>query len=181
MEMLGGKEAINMCRKPEIMADAAYAILCRDSKTFTGNFNVDDDILKQEGITDFTSYAFDPNRDLMPDFFLDEFDESALAKLSQNKPITASEKASKSASGESASIQLMFESIKVLITPEAIEKAKSLYAFHITIPGGEPDRWYIDLKSETGGTGKGDPPTPADVTFTLNADNFRELTQLSEN
>jgi hypothetical protein len=60
IEMLSGKDAGRASRKPEIMADAAYAILCRDSKTFTGNFTVDDEILKEEGITDLDQYAVDP-------------------------------------------------------------------------------------------------------------------------
>jgi hypothetical protein len=58
--MLSGKDAARVSRKPDIMADAAYAILCRNSKTFTGNFAVDDEILKEEGITDLDQYAVDP-------------------------------------------------------------------------------------------------------------------------
>lgn len=58
--MLSGKDAGRVSRKPEIVADAAYAILCRDAKTFTGNFAVDDDILKEEGITNLDEYAVDP-------------------------------------------------------------------------------------------------------------------------
>jgi citronellol/citronellal dehydrogenase len=54
MEMLGGGEDIaNMCRKPEIMADAAYIILTRDARNFTGNFVIDEEILKEEGVRDF--------------------------------------------------------------------------------------------------------------------------------
>ena len=58
--MLGGSEIDKQCRIPDIMADAAYVILTKDSKTFTGNFAVDDDILKGEGITNFDVYAVDP-------------------------------------------------------------------------------------------------------------------------
>lgn len=60
IEMLSGKDAGRVSRKPEIVADAAYAIFCRDAKTFTGNFAVDDDILKEEGITNLDQYAVDP-------------------------------------------------------------------------------------------------------------------------
>merc|ERR1719423_282467 len=52
MEMLGGNEVASQCRTPEIMADAAYAVLSRDINT-TGNFFIDDCVLKDEGITDF--------------------------------------------------------------------------------------------------------------------------------
>ena len=47
-------------RHPEIMADAAVAILERDSRAHTGNFYIDDGVLADEGITDLTSYAVDP-------------------------------------------------------------------------------------------------------------------------
>jgi citronellol/citronellal dehydrogenase len=60
-----------MGRKPEIVADAAHAILTRDSRTCTGNFFIDDEVLAQEGIGDLKSYAVDPNKPLLPDLFLD--------------------------------------------------------------------------------------------------------------
>jgi len=53
MEMLGGgADVAKQCRKPEIMSDAAYVILTRDSKNFTGNFVIDEEILKEEGCKD---------------------------------------------------------------------------------------------------------------------------------
>ena len=59
MEMLGGgSEVKNQCRKPDIMADAAYAIFTKDSRSFTGNFVIDEDLLRREGITDFSSYNY---------------------------------------------------------------------------------------------------------------------------
>lgn len=59
------------CRKPEIMADAAHQILIQDSRQCTGNFFIDDEVLKAGGVTDFSSYAMDPNAKLLADFFLD--------------------------------------------------------------------------------------------------------------
>jgi citronellol/citronellal dehydrogenase len=58
-------------RKPEIVADAAHAILTRDSSTCTGNFFIDDEVLAQEGVNDMSPYAVDPNKSLLPDLFLD--------------------------------------------------------------------------------------------------------------
>ena len=58
-------------RKPEIMADAAYQILIQDSRGCTGNFFIDDEILKKAGVTDFDAYAMDPKAKLLEDFFLD--------------------------------------------------------------------------------------------------------------
>jgi len=63
MEMLGGGGDIkDKCRKPDIMSDAAYAILCRDSHKHTGNFYIDESVLLEEGITDFSSYAYKPGK-----------------------------------------------------------------------------------------------------------------------
>jgi len=59
-------------RKPEIVADAAHAILCRDARSCTGNFFIDEDVLREAGETDFDKYAVTPgNKDLLLDFFLD--------------------------------------------------------------------------------------------------------------
>jgi citronellol/citronellal dehydrogenase len=58
-------------RKPEIVADAAHAILTRDSRTCTGNFFIDDEVLTQEGVSDMTPYAVDPDKALLTDLFLD--------------------------------------------------------------------------------------------------------------
>jgi citronellol/citronellal dehydrogenase len=68
--LLGGDAAVQGSRKPEIMADAAYAILTRPSREFTGNFCIDEEILRQEGVTDFAQYQTVPGASLIPDFFL---------------------------------------------------------------------------------------------------------------
>ena len=68
--LLGGPEAVKCCRKPEIMADAAYWVLTQESRSCTGNFFVDEDVLKNAGVTDLDVYAVDPTKSLMPDFFV---------------------------------------------------------------------------------------------------------------
>ena len=68
--VLGGETSMKRSRKPEIMADAAYCILTRNSRQTTGNFFVDDEVLAQEGITDLDRYAVEPGTDLIPDLFL---------------------------------------------------------------------------------------------------------------
>lgn len=57
-------------RKPAIVADAAYAILNRDSRRATGNFYIDEAVLREEGMTDFERYAVTPGKELHPDLFL---------------------------------------------------------------------------------------------------------------
>ncbi|MEI7582826.1 NAD(P)-dependent oxidoreductase [Runella sp.] len=70
--LLGGEESIKRCRKPEIMADAAYMIFTKNSRECTGNFFVDEDILRENGITDFNQYKYAnvEDNELLPDFFL---------------------------------------------------------------------------------------------------------------
>jgi citronellol/citronellal dehydrogenase len=59
------------CRNPEIVADAAHVILTRDAKSFTGQFCIDEDVLGETGVTDFTGYAVDPRKELLTDLFLE--------------------------------------------------------------------------------------------------------------
>lgn len=58
-------------RRPEIMADAAHAVLTRDARTTTGNFFIDEDALAAAGITDLDRYAVKPGSPLLPDLFLE--------------------------------------------------------------------------------------------------------------
>jgi citronellol/citronellal dehydrogenase len=70
--LLGGDEAMARSRKPEILADAAHAILVRDSRGATGNFYIDDEVLAEEGVTDLSGYTYGDGSGLQTDIFLDE-------------------------------------------------------------------------------------------------------------
>lgn len=72
MNLLGGAEVIQMSRTADIMADAAVAILAMDPKTVTGQFFIDEDVLRQQGVSDFSKYAIS-DQPLMPDLFTDDF------------------------------------------------------------------------------------------------------------
>jgi len=69
--VLGGEEVLKSSRRPEIMADAAHAILTRPARGCTGNFFIDEEVLRAEGVTDFTAYAVQPGEPLTPDFFVE--------------------------------------------------------------------------------------------------------------
>ena len=58
--MLLGDEGVSTSRKPEIMSDAAYAILTKQRMEITGQFLIDEDVLRNEGIKDFDQYANSP-------------------------------------------------------------------------------------------------------------------------
>ena len=70
INMIPGVE-IAQCRKPDIVADAAHAILVREARGFSGKFLIDEDVLRESGVADFSGYALDPSRQLLPDLFLD--------------------------------------------------------------------------------------------------------------
>jgi citronellol/citronellal dehydrogenase len=76
--VVGGDAMMRRSRRPEIMADAAHAILTRDL-SFTGNFCIDDDVLAETGVTDFEKYRVDPSQSLAADFFLTEAERLKLA------------------------------------------------------------------------------------------------------
>ena len=71
VNMLGGQEMMEASRTPEIMSDAAHAILTRDSRSCTGNFFLDEDLLRETGVTDFAKYLVKPGTQPLPDFFID--------------------------------------------------------------------------------------------------------------
>ena len=66
----GAAEQLDRMRKPEIMADAAHAVLTRDARTTTGHFFIDDEVLAEAGVTDLERYAVKPGMPLLPDLFL---------------------------------------------------------------------------------------------------------------
>jgi len=71
LQMIPGVD-LALCRKPEILSDAAWFILTSESKTTTGNFFIDDTLLAENGITDLDGYAVTPgNKNFIPDFFVD--------------------------------------------------------------------------------------------------------------
>ena len=68
--LLGGEAMMRQARKPDIVADAAYAIFCTPSRELTGRFLIDDNFLAQRGATDFDRYRVDPTQQLAQDFFV---------------------------------------------------------------------------------------------------------------
>jgi len=71
ISMLEGFVTPEQCRKPEIVSDAAYVILSKSSKECTGNFFIDEYVLKEEGVKDFDKYAVKKGSKLSEDLYLD--------------------------------------------------------------------------------------------------------------
>ena len=71
IQMIPGVD-LNLCRKPEILADAAHIILTSDARSHSGNFYIDDTLLAEHGITELDSYSVVPGTTrFIPDFFVD--------------------------------------------------------------------------------------------------------------
>lgn len=70
--LLGGDKMVQASRTPEMLADAAYMVFNKPSRSFSGQFLIDDNFMAGEGVTDFTPYRVDPSVPLMPDFFVPE-------------------------------------------------------------------------------------------------------------
>jgi citronellol/citronellal dehydrogenase len=68
--LLGGDELVRHSRKPDIVADAAFIILSKPFEENSGNFYIDEDVLRKDGVENFDRYAVTPGVNLMPDLFL---------------------------------------------------------------------------------------------------------------
>lgn len=99
LNILGGDTLKSLSRTDAIMADAAYAILTKPSRDCTGNFFIDEDLLRTEGVTDFSKYAVTPgNTQFAADFFVpEEGRERYVSPEYQKKYAQAAAKAGSSA------------------------------------------------------------------------------------
>ncbi|CAH0723195.1 unnamed protein product, partial [Brenthis ino] len=157
IEMLTGDTSTS--RKPDIVSDAAYIMLCKDPKNYTGNFAIDEDVLKANGISDLTPYACDPSHvnDLLPDFFLDVPGE--------NKDAVKK--------GSDGQIPALFDVIGKSINPELVKKTQAVFQFNVK--GKEEGVWHLDLKNGDGTCGQGEPKHPPDATLTMDSNNFADM------
>ncbi|KAH8361779.1 hypothetical protein KR200_009919 [Drosophila serrata] len=169
IEMLTGSESANWSRKPEIMADAAYAILSREPKVATGQFFIDDEVLESVGITDLTDYACvrENANALMVDFFVE----------AKGAPVEGAAPAGGAAAAAPAAgdgkIPQLFKKIESLLSPEIVSKTQAVYQFNIS--GAEQGTWFLDLKNGSGSCGSGNPSAAPDATLTMNSNNFFDM------
>merc|ERR1719158_1959477 len=181
MEMLGGGGGISsQCRTPQIMADAAYVILTRDSRNFTGNFCVDEAVLKEVGVKDFSTYLAPgaTESSLMPDFFLDEFLDHSGAGAAEAEAIVAKAekpaavKAAAADTGSADPIEAVFGKIAAELNEDLVKQTKAVFSF--TLSDQKTD-WFLDLKNGAGSCGKGKPPVDSDATLTMTSTNFNKM------
>ncbi|NXH03443.1 HSDL2 protein, partial [Loxia leucoptera] len=146
MDMLGGDGIEKQCRKTDILADAAYCILSKP-KTFTGNFIIDEVLLREEGVKDFDVYAIAPGHPLMPDFFLDvEIDtttmkqegygdgqeEKKLSRSQQEGVDAAKAKTESAAATPSGPVAETFRVIQGAVTEEYVRSTRGVFQFELS-------------------------------------------------
>lgn len=169
VEMLVGQEtAKDVSRKPEIVSDAAYAILIKDPQSTTGNFYIDEDVLKSVGVTDMKQYAYNPDNidKLLPDGFIDDAPEDF--QLGSQNIINQTPKSAEVK--DDGDIAKLFQKIESAISPETVANTQAVFAFDVT--GNEAGKWYVDLKNGKGACGKGEPPAAPDATLQMDSKNF---------
>uniref|UniRef100_H3CAS8 Hydroxysteroid dehydrogenase-like protein 2 n=1 Tax=Tetraodon nigroviridis TaxID=99883 RepID=H3CAS8_TETNG len=157
MDMLGGDDIGKQCRTAEIMADAAYAVLSKP-KDYTGQFLVDEDVLKKEGIQDFNPYAvhWSPGHPLLPDFFLDEPPESLVQKMEEHGEVDTPQR-----------------SHQRVINEDVVKSTQGVYQFDLS--GEHAGTWFLDLKSGSGSLGPGEPAVRADVVMNMDSSDFTKM------
>jgi len=181
MEMLGGGGGISsQCRTPQIMADAAYVILTKDSRSFSGNFCVDEAVLRDVGVKDFSQYLAPGAKEdsLMPDFFLDEFleaqggAETAESIVAQAEKPAAVKSAAKVAAAPGDPIAVVFTQIEALLSEDLVKKTNAVFAFNVS---DQKTEWYLDLRNGGGSCGPGKPTADVDATLSMTSTNFGKM------
>jgi NAD(P)-dependent dehydrogenase (short-subunit alcohol dehydrogenase family) len=165
MEMLAGGEAVKThCRSPEIMADAAYCILTADNTTATGHFAIDEQVLKEHGVTDFKTYSYVDDANLMVDFFLDDATGQFTPQQQQQQ---------QSESGADVDLTKTLTAIRGLINDDLVKTINAVYVFELKDYGP----MFVDLRNLPGSAGFGslDAAVKPDVTMTLNRADFIKM------
>ncbi|KAK7833637.1 hypothetical protein U0070_020658, partial [Myodes glareolus] len=162
MDMLGGSGVESQCRKVDIIADAAYSIFKRP-KSFTGNFILDENILKEEGINDFDVYAIKP--DPVP-----EVKKEKLQSQPQPPPQPQPQQPPKPHFG---AVEETFRIVKDSLSDEVVKATQAVYQFELS--GEDGGTWFLDLKSKGGKVGHGEPSDRADVVMSMTTDDFVKM------
>ncbi|KAL2781914.1 hydroxysteroid dehydrogenase-like protein 2 isoform 1 [Daubentonia madagascariensis] len=174
MDMMGGSGIESQCRKVDIIADAAYSIF-KKPKSFTGNFIIDENILREEGIKNFDIYAVKPGHPLIPDFFLDEHPETVTKKMESQDtvPEVKEEKPQPQPKPRSGAVEETFKIVKNSLSDDIVKATQAIYLFELS--GEDGGTWFLDLKSKGGNAGYGEPSDRADVVMSMSTDDFVKM------
>jgi len=171
IEMLGGSDMMNQSRKPDIMADAAYVMLTKNSRSYTGNFAIDEDVLKEVGIKDLEDYSWVQGADLLPDYFVEGAEkyfmnnEGSLKKTNQ--------KAASASNGDSGSAEALFAHISSTLGTDIVGKVGATYLFELS--GQETGKWLLDLKNGNGSVTKSPSDESAQCVIGMDSGDFTKM------
>ncbi|XP_074063461.1 hydroxysteroid dehydrogenase-like protein 2 isoform X2 [Macrotis lagotis] len=176
MDMLGGSGIESQCRKADIIADAAYSIFSKP-KSFTGNFIIDENLLKEEGIKNFDVYAVKPGHPLLPDFFVDEYPVLVTKEMEKQQDATPPAKDWKQYLQQpklaSGAVEETFKILKTALNEDVVKATQAVYVFELS--GEDGGTWYLDLKNNSGNAGSGQPSEPVDVVMTMTTSDFVKM------
>ncbi|KAK5650247.1 hypothetical protein RI129_001276 [Pyrocoelia pectoralis] len=160
------KYAKQVCRKAEIMGDAAYSIFTMDPRPI-GEFFLDDQALMQTGMTNLGSYCVDPNyvNQLVLNAFVDDS-----GTIVGKKPEKLTMEIGKSET--SSQLMKILQKFESLFDEELVRRTNLI--FQIEITGDEPKKVYIDLKNDSGCFRMGESLETADVLLTMDENVFYE-------
>lgn len=166
MNMLGGDSARDSSRKPDIVADAAYVIASRD-KSFTGNFLIDEEVLREDGVSDFEQYAMKSGATLLPDFFLPE----RVLRDFDPKLFEAIVGKSKKADAGSGNIGAVFASASAVVDDEMKDQIDSTLHFCIS----DKSWTMIAKKDQPFAVHAREPEDKCDVMLTTDEETFLKM------
>nr|XP_020828110.1 hydroxysteroid dehydrogenase-like protein 2 isoform X1 [Phascolarctos cinereus] len=199
MDMMGGAGVESQCRKADIVADAAYSIFSKP-KSFTGNFIIDENLLKEEGIKNFDVYAVKPGHPLLPDFFVDEYPEMVTKEvekqvrtwtsgIQKEKVLSSNQFPGKRSDAAptakdlkqylqqpklaAGAVEETFKILKTALSEDIVKATQAIYLFELS--GEDGGTWYLDLKNNGGSAGSGQPSEPVDVVLTMTTSDFVKM------
>ncbi|XP_040487665.1 hydroxysteroid dehydrogenase-like protein 2 isoform X2 [Ursus maritimus] len=156
MDMLGGSGIESQCRKVDIIADAAYSIF-KKPKTFTGNFIIDENILREEGVKNFDIYAIKPGHPLLPDFFLDEHPDTITKKMESHDavPELKEEKSQSPPKPRSGAVAETFRIVKDSLSDDVVKATQAIYQFELSdlcyfVQAKMVEHGFLILKAKAG-------------------------------
>lgn len=156
IDLIMGELSNSYARSVDIMADAAYEILCQDPRKCSGNFFIDETVLRNAGISDFVSYAcVRENADkLIPDGFIDDVEDSGILKESK------------------IDIETIRKNLHGLLNENLVKDVNAIFVFETTDNG---QKWCLDLKNGSGLVSIGGPSSPPNVVISATSHNLKNL------
>lgn len=171
MDMLSAGSGQEMCRKDSVMSDAAYAILTKNPRDFTGNFCIDEQVLRDEGVTDFDQYAVKPGSQLLGDFFVPKKYLSGLMRMPVRSYHTSVRRFStEGGEGKDVTPAKIFDTMTAKVNDDVKNEINAVMSFQIS-----GDNWFIDAHSTRPFKITKEETAKPDVTFITDEETFVKM------